>query len=522
VPEGAAGELYLAGAGLARCYAGQPGVTAERFVSNPYGEPGSRLLRTGDLVRRDEEGDLRYLARADRSQALIGGVRIGLAEVADAVSRHPAVRDAAVIEHEEQLVAYAEPEPGSPVDAEALAAFVSGLLPGRTVPSAFVVLDELPRSADGTVDTGALPAPGADRSLSGTAPRTPVEELLTGLVAELLGVDGIGVERNLFDVGLDSMKSVRLVSRARRAGLPISIGDVFLHQSIAGLAEGRRIHTSAAVMADAIGAIQAETDPFAVLLPIQPNGTRPPLFCLHSGVGFSLPYLGLVPYLGPDQPIYGIQAPCVVGDAPLPASVEATADEYLEIIRRVQPTGPYHLLGWSFGGTLAYEMAVRLRAAGDEVGVLAVLDAYPTFGVKDQRSEQDMYAWMLRGLGHGRTELPDRELTVHDVIDVLRAEGNPMAAMGEHRMLAMAALMRHHQVLKAEYEPGGTGGVMHLFVSETPLPDGQPVDKAPLWRSCFRGDLVVYQVPCGHDDMMNPEALRVIGPAVASMLDGRP
>jgi thioesterase domain-containing protein/acyl-coenzyme A synthetase/AMP-(fatty) acid ligase/aryl carrier-like protein len=523
-PLGSAGELYVGGAAVARGYAGRPAATAERFVADPFGPPGSRLHRTGDLVRRDEAGRLVFVGRAD-DQIQVRGFRIAPGEVEAAITRHSGVLAAAVVRREDQLVGYVVPAGESTVDGAALAEFVATLVPDHAVPSAFVSLPELP-TVRGRLNRAALPAPAAGGAAEGAPPRNPTEELVCSVIADVLGVPRIGVDRNFFEAGMDSMKSVRVVSQVRKAGLDIGIADLFAHQTVAALAVGRALpdRSGAGAMADALAGLDpGDLDPFAVLLPIQPKGELPPLFCLHSGVGFSLPYFGLVPHLGPDQPIYGIQAPCVVGGAALPESVEALAAEYVDIIRSVRPTGPYHLLGWSFGGTLAYEMAVRLRAAGEQVGLLSILDAYPRFGVADERGRQDMFAWMLRGIGHDRAELPDRDLTIEDMFEVLRRDDNPMAAMGERRMTAMAELMRHHQVLKTRYAPGRFDGPMQLFVSESPLAGDKHTGeghtaKARLWDPYFDGPMEVHDVACGHDHMMNPGPLDVIGPKVADAL----
>ncbi|MGX1852808.1 amino acid adenylation domain-containing protein [Streptomyces sp. NPDC055299] len=547
VGPGVTGELYLAGAGLARGYAGSPAPTAERFVACPYGPAGSRMFRTGDLVKWDANGSLRYVGRSD-DQVRIRGYRVGLGEIESVLSREAAVERAVVVAREDRrgdvrLVAYVVPGEGATVDTAALARSAATSLAAYLVPSAFVALDALPLTADGRVDRAALPAPEAAKEAPGTAPRDGTEAALHGVVAEVLGLPRFGVEQNFFDVGMDSMKSLRLVSGARNAGLEITVADVFVHQNVAALAEVCRPgplasapattaagagtagtpepHSGAEVMAGALGA-SAElelSDPFSAMLCIRPTGSRPPVFCIHGGVGFSLPYLPLARHLGAEHPIYGIQAPCVVDYAPLPASVEEAAADYLRMIKKVRPEGPYHLLGWSFGGTIAYEMAVQLRAAGEEVGVLSVLDAYPRTGVPDDREEQSLFAWLLEGIGHDRAEFGDRDLSVQDIFETLRRDNSPLAEMGERRMARMVDLMAHHQTLKSLYAPGRYDGRMQLFVSESPLSDGERTHKVGLWKPVFDGPMDVHHVACTHDEMMSRGPLNEIGPAVTAELD---
>ncbi|MEV6684098.1 amino acid adenylation domain-containing protein [Streptomyces sp. NPDC051130] len=538
VGPGVAGELYLAGDGLARGYVGSPAATSERFVAAPYGPAGSRMFRTGDLVKWDANGDLRHVGRSD-DQVRVNGFRIATDEVEAVLEREASVDRAVVVAREDRrgdvrLVAYVVPGEGAVVSASALAAAAAAALASYMVPSLFVPIGAVPLTSDGRVDRAALPAPEEVRTTAGAAPRNTVEATLHDIVVEVLGLSRIGVEQSVFDVGMDSMKSLRLVSGARRAGLDITVADVFVHQSVAALAaacrpepadpgaeEDAAPRSGAEVMAGVLGSADELdlADPFSVMLGIKPNGSRPPVFCVHSGVGFSLPYLPLAQHLGSEQPIYGIQAPCVVDFAPLPGSIEEIATDYLRLIRKVRPEGPYHLLGWSFGGTIAYEMAVQLRAAGEEVGVLSILDAYPRTGVPDDREEQSLYTWLLEGIGHHRSEFGDHDLTIRDIFATLRRDGSPLAAMGERRMARMVDLMAHHQTLKSAYAPGRYDGRMQLFVSESPLSDGEHADKPGLWKPVFDGPMDIHRIACTHDEMMSSGPLSEIGPAVAAELD---
>ncbi|MEU4626609.1 non-ribosomal peptide synthase/polyketide synthase [Actinoplanes sp. NPDC023801] len=245
VPTGVAGELYVAGSGLARGYLRRPGLTAQRFVANPFDGPGARMYRTGDMVRWTAAGQLEFLGRAD-DQVKIRGFRIELGEVQAALAAHPDLVQAVVAAREDRpgvkrLVGYVVPAAGTPApDTAQLRSFLARTLPDHLIPAAFVTLERLPVTANGKVDRRALPAPG--RETAGTAagyvaPRTDIERRLAGIWSDVLGLDRVGVHDNFFDSGGDSILSIQVVSRARQAGLHLTARDLFTRQNIAALAE---------------------------------------------------------------------------------------------------------------------------------------------------------------------------------------------------------------------------------------------------------------------------------------------
>ncbi|BBY59822.1 non-ribosomal peptide synthetase [Mycolicibacterium sarraceniae] len=247
VPTGVVGELYVAGAGLADGYVGRPGLAATRFVACPFGEPGARMYRTGDLMYWGTDGQLRYVGRADK-QVKIRGYRIELGEIQAALSELDGVREAAVIAREDRpgdkrLVGYAT----GAVDATALRTALSERLPAYMVPTAIVVMDALPLTVNGKLDTRALPAPEYQDAESYRAPADAVEEILAAIYAQVLGLERVGVDESFFELGGDSILSMQVVARARAAGVLCRPRDLFVEQTVARLA---RVAVVADVNAD--------------------------------------------------------------------------------------------------------------------------------------------------------------------------------------------------------------------------------------------------------------------------------
>ncbi|MER6878142.1 amino acid adenylation domain-containing protein, partial [Amycolatopsis sp. NPDC000673] len=245
VPPGVTGELYVAGAGLARGYLNRPGLTASRFVADPFGAPGTRMYRTGDLLCWTADGELAYRGRADH-QVKIRGFRIELGEVEAALSAHPDVTGAVAVAHgtgdARRLVAYLT---GTVPGTTVLREYLARSLPAHMIPAVFVALDELPLNANGKLDHRALPAPGVRVENRYVAARTENETVLAEVWSAVLGVDQVGVEDNFFGLGGDSILSIQVVSRARQAGLTLTSKDLFQHQTIAEL--GRVVTTGGPV-----------------------------------------------------------------------------------------------------------------------------------------------------------------------------------------------------------------------------------------------------------------------------------
>jgi amino acid adenylation domain-containing protein len=368
VPIGIPGELWIGGDGLARGYLNRAELTAERFVTVDLGAGvHERLYRSGDLVRYLADGSLEFLGRLD-DQVKLRGFRVEPGEIETVLLRHPDVREAAVVVRDgrrgdKELVAYVVAE--RPVAAPELRDFLRRTLPDYMVPAAFVFLDRLPLTANGKVDRRALPEP--DRTSGATTqrvePTDELERLLVGIWEETLQVSPIGIRDDFFDLGGHSLLAVRVFARLqRRLGHSLPLATLFQAPTIEALA--------------ALIRSGGWTSPWKSLVPIQPHGSRVPIFAVPGVGGHVLGFNDLARLLGLDQPFYGLQSVGLSGETEPLTRIEDIAAQFLGEVRAIQPQGPYCLLGACMGGVVAYEMAQQLAAAGQRVSLLALLETW--------------------------------------------------------------------------------------------------------------------------------------------------
>ncbi|MBZ4417446.1 amino acid adenylation domain-containing protein, partial [Myxococcus sp. RHSTA-1-4] len=511
-PLGVPGELYLAGEGLARGYLGRPALTAERFIPNPFStEPGARMYRTGDKARWRADGTLEYLGRLD-FQVKVRGFRIELGEIETVLRTHPSVKDAAVLAREDvpgdkRLVAYVVAGT-SELDPAALRAHLQQRLPEYMVPSAFVALSGLPLNANGKVDRKVLPAPRAldVPTVGHVAPRDPLELTLARVWEQVLGVQPVGVRTSFFELGGHSLLAVRLMAAMRQAtGRQLPLAALFQAPTVEQLAALLR---------------RQDSGTYSPLVPFgtQANIGKAPVFFVHPVGGNVLSYAELARLLGTDRPFYALQARGLDGPTAPMNTVEEMATEYVKTIRSVQPSGPYFLGGWSMGGVIAYEMAHQLRAGGEQVALVAMIDSYvPSVTVaKEPEPDRMQLAFMFARdmMGASLADLPlDLEqlagLEPDAMLErLLQAAANagalPPGTDAEH-VRALFRVFEANLLASRRYEAPATQGRVVLFKA-TDSAEGLPEDGG--WKALVGDGLEQHLLPGDHYSLLRQPAVR--------------
>ncbi len=523
VAMGEAGELHISGAGLARGYLNRPELTAEKFILNPDRHASHpRLYKTGDLGRCLPDGNIEFLGRIDH-QVKIRGFRIELGEIEAVLNQHPLLAETVVIAREDspgnhRLVAYVVPDAGKQPIVLELRNFLLARLPEYMVPAAFIVLESFPLNANGKLDRHALPMPQAEHfnlERRFEAPRDALERELAQIWEQILNICPIGIKDNFFELGGDSLLAVRLLSQveiARGQKLPLTIFQEAA--TIEKLAECIRQQNWAPVQES--------------LVEIQPHGTKRPLFCIHSRTRNVLNYFPLARYLPADQPIYGLQPRTADVDLLSRLSIEEMAADYIAEIKTIQPIGPYSLLGYSFGGLIAYEMARQLLEQGEHVALLALADTYnsqqPWF------KPVPAYLHFFRRLGVHRNELSQRnwqeklryiwkvlnrstDATSNEPASLQRQPSNPDTGALEAAFL---------QIMQ-KYTPRSYPGRIILFRATRPPEEyfgliSVKIDPLLGW-SALANRIEVYALPCDHFNIIFEPSIRYLAEGLQKYLD---
>lgn len=522
LPIGVAGELHVAGAGVARGYLKRPELTAQKFIPNPFSASSeSRLYKTGDRARFRPDGSIEFLGRLDY-QVKLRGYRIEPGEIEAALSTHAAVADCVALvridpPNDPRLVAYVVPRPGAIPDGTELRAHLARKLPDYMVPAAFVILPKLPLSPNGKIDLRALPAPGVPALDADSAPpQTELEQLVAASFARVLGLPRVGRDENFFALGGHSLLAVRLqVDLHARLGDAMTLGLLFQNQSVRELAAALSHRAQATVVRPCIA--------------IKSTGSRPPLFVLHGIGGTVFELRNLASSLSAEQPCIAIQAPGVEpGEEPF-SSIEGLAVHYGQAILRQQPQGPLCIAGYSFGAVIAHELACQLLAAQRVVNRLILIDP-PAPVVFDREDQPLAISSLLQGLGiaaaaRDAVSLRDSdELLLSRLRQALPSSEILPSIDTEGMLRRLLKVYRQHRFAHAQHRPSHYKGCVHILRASHPA--APPATESwkqerslavQAWQAVV-DQLVITEIPGDHFSVLREPDVGTLAAAIDTLL----
>ena len=500
VPFGVAGDLYLTGIQLAQGYLGRPDLTASRFIADPF-SVGERMYRTGDVARWLENGAVEYLGRSD-DQLKIRGQRIELGEIDRVMQQLPdvehAVAHACVFNQAaatggdaRQLVGYLVSQSGLPLDTTVLRERLREKLPAHMVPTVLLQLAELPLSANGKLDRKALPMPQLMSRVSGRAPRTGTETTIAQSFAALLDCEVNDVEADFFALGGHSLLAMKLAAQLSRIfERQVTPGQIMVASTVEQLS----------ALLESNDDEQSQRLGFETLLPLR-ESHGPTLFCFHPASGFAWQFSVLSRYLSPQWSIMGIQSPRPDGPMQTADNLDSVCEHHLATLLSQQPHGPYYLLGYSLGGTLAQGIAARLHARGETVAFLGLLDTWPPETQNWQEKEAN-------GLDPAVLAEIEREREAFLAAQQGNASEALFNAIEGNYADAVRLLTTAHSVPFA--------GHATLFVAERTLVPGVSPERS--WAPWI-SSLDVYRHDCAHVDIISPTAFEAIGPVINTLIN---
>jgi amino acid adenylation domain-containing protein len=513
LPRGSSGELFIGGPGVALGYLNQSGMTSKRFLPDRFaGVPDARMYRTGDRVRLRGDGELEFLGRVDR-QVKVRGNRVELGGIEAKLLATPGVQSAVAALRRDaggsHVIAWVVLDPAAPPSPKALRARLREELPEYMVPTQGCPIASLPLTPAGKVDLDRLPTPNRDadaddgRVVGYLDPRTQAEFRISEIWVELLGQPRVGAHDDFFDLGGHSLLAVRMLGVvAATLGVRIPLAAFARTPTVAGLAN--MLHHE--------GGVREEP----LVVEIQPHGARSPLWVIHPVGGHVLFMKRLVRHLPSDLPLYGIQAQGLDGHREPLQTVEEMARLYMQLIRQVQPVGPYYIGGHSMGGLVALELAQHLHAAREEVGMAAVIDApgpgYPRYlplplRVLDRVRFLARAKWRSRATKDGLTEY------------LSYVPFGPEPAR-DHLTDAVSRVALANSHAADIYQPRFYPGRIHLFrAMRTPDWPGIRFDDPLSGWGPYAREVKVVPIDSGHVEMLDEPTLTELGKRLSASLD---
>ena len=507
VPDGSPGELYLGGVCLARGYLNRPELTAQAFIRNPFGqEANARFYKTGDLARRRADGRVEFLGRMDH-QIKLNGFRIELGEIEAALDQHPAVRESVVLAREDigedrRLVAYFVCHPGSVCIPAELPGFLGAKLPAHFIPAAFVRISSLPLTPNGKVDRKALPPPRAECAERAAQPIDLLHEQITAIWEQVLQFRPIGLHDSFFDLGGNSLSAADIaVAIENKCAVRVPLGAAFEFPTIARLA--------ARLRAGPISAHDAET------VRLNATGTKPPFFFVNGLVG-------LGHFLGNDQPFFAINVPLPENVTDGNSAIEDMARRCIEIMRQIQPRGPYRLGGYSLGGPVAFEMCHQLHLQHESVALLALVDPDPPKPTPAGRMQRNLnlLATIARNLLQLRMSEKlayARECTRRGRARLLRT---PRAIERVSEPVAEMTWQDRMTALEGSYDPPRVPARAALFLATHQYQESRRPHRDPRleWRKALTQKTEIFRIDGDHASLGAEPQLRLIAEYLRTQL----
>ncbi|MCT7951052.1 amino acid adenylation domain-containing protein [Ancylothrix sp. C2] len=533
VPVGVPGEIYVGGHGVSRGYLNRPNLTAKSFIKmedlglatselfpqNSLPNSQSVIYKTGDLGRYLPDGTIEYFGRSDY-QVKIRGFRVEIGEIEHLVEQDGRVKQAVVVpvlaEESQRLVAYVVPHSGETISGNKLRRFLKAKLPDYMLPSAFVILKKLPMTPSGKVNRRALPVPvfnNLEREKDFVAPQDEVEKKLKLIWENLLKIRSISIKDNFFEIGGHSLLAVRLFAEIeKKFAKKLPLGTLFEAPTIEQLAQILRSDNKTQCR---------------LLVPIQPEGSKPPLFCIHALGGNVLSYQLLSQYLGKDQPVYGLQARGVDGLELPNSNLQEMAANYIQEIRSVQPQGPYYLAGHSLGGLIAFEMAQQLIREGEKLAFLGLFDSFSRT-LLDEEEPPFLEQLSIHWLNLSRKGNKDKIIYIIDRIwwkiealweyinkQVYLWRGLPSPSeLPEH----LTAVIQGNMQAVRSYVPQIYPGSITLFRS-LERPTKNSYDPLLGWGDLVAGGMEIVEVPGHHSTMIVEPRVRFLAAAIKNCLE---
>ncbi|MEL6441867.1 MAG: amino acid adenylation domain-containing protein [Cyanobacteria bacterium J06621_8] len=502
------GELYIGGIGLALGYWQDEEKTNSSFISHPV--TGERLYKTGDLGRYLPDGNIEFLGRSD-FQVKINGYRIELGEIEAALQQIPQVKQAiaSVIEEDQaskRLVAYVASDDPS-LSTTQLQSDLQQKLPEYMAIAHWVILQDLPLTRNGKIDRKALPAVefSPTQTEEFIPPRDAIEMQLVQIWSKLLNLTSVGVTQNFFNLGGNSLLAVHLTTEIQQQfhqALPIA--TLLAHPTISDIARLLRSSNTAI--------------PWSTLVPIQPQGDRPPLFCIHPFGGNVFCYQDLSRHLGTQQPLYGLQAAALNPELEAHTSIESMAAHYIQTIKTVQPQGPYYLCGWSMGGLIAYEMAQQLTQQGEAIARLAILDSCTRVIIDPALAGGDLNLLVLGLIMDINTRLESvRSLTPEErliyVMEEAKSNNLIPADFDIAQLRHLIAMGKINYQAEQDYQPQSYSGSLMVFQAKE-----TDIDLEAAWKE-LAADVAVVEVPGRHGTMLHPPQVQVLAQKLEQYLN---